>query len=139
MSGLSDNYEDYVIEGDERTIINREKALAKLLADGVVYPITRTVTMDDMDDYEETTTAVFVNCNDTFVYSTADGEAVTCDQIGGLLKAHLTNDFGVTKWVSKQRGCKPLPELQDRMKEAGEWDEAMDQLDPNPVQARGDQ
>lgn len=132
---LSDDFDDYTIETANGEIVQNRKALAKLFADGAVYPITRTVTMDWADDYEQTTTALFVGCNDVFVRAMSDGEPVTVDQIGDLLKAHLSGRFGAIKWVCKQRGLKPIPELQDRIKEAGEWDEQMEQLDENPGRA----
>jgi hypothetical protein len=77
-----------------------------------------------------------VNCNDIFAWGAADAEALPHDEIGKLFRMwHADKTWGTAKWCAMQRNQQPQPPVIERMKQAGCWDEAMEALPPNTMDA----
>lgn len=74
-----------------------------------------------------------INCGDTFAYACADAEEITTvEQFKELLQ--LERKYGTyasTIWCCMQRNLRPLPVVQQNMKDTGHWIGVMDKLRPN--------
>lgn len=113
--------------GPKQEIWLTENMLAKLLVDEVCFINTAKLSFN-----EEKTIAVYVQCSDTFYYSTADGECITLDDLPALFKMHMEDPvWGSTKWVCKKRNLQPIGRIVEMMKKAEAWDDLMDSLEKN--------
>ncbi len=122
---------------NEDEIINdyyclEEEAIAWLLINEILF-LNNVSTWNN-----EETTAVFVNCGDTFAYACSDAETIKFSdgdrdseiiQLYEMCKENLK--YGSTKWCCMKRNQKPIKELVDMMKEAGVWCEKMENLKDN--------
>lgn len=131
-------------------MVNEEKALAQLLLDDVLFCNERNtatrpfkteknaegqhiiVGSDDTKPWEvsdESTTVLYVNCNDLFYWGTADAESLPNDQIGKLYLLHKENDkWGASKWCCLQRKLRPQVPIVEDMKKDGYWDAELEAL-----------
>ncbi len=107
-----------------------EDMLAKLLLDEVVFANSRDYYYKgEMDGH---TVVLFVNCNDVFAWACADSEDIAYDDITALFEAHMKDKrFGSDKWCCQRRQQKPQAPLEKMMREAGSWDDKMEQLPAN--------
>lgn len=128
MGQQSDKFDDYIFNVDGEQKLNKQKALAKLLDAGIVYPITKTIIRDSGNDRKQKTTVLFVSCNDVFAPATSMGVPVQDNELKPLLKAHLTQKYGSVKWACKKKNVAPHEKLINDIKEAGEWDKDMEKL-----------
>jgi hypothetical protein len=116
---------------------NENLALACLLAADVCFLNNVDLSKQHPGYYKKPTwtTCVYVNCNDTFDYASADGECITNNdgdadsEIISLYKMWKENEmYGPVKWAALKRGIRPLKELVQRMKDANYWDEQLELL-----------
>jgi hypothetical protein len=75
-----------------------------------------------------------VICSDLFAWACADSEKFSYDDIPTLHKASLTA-WGITKWCCRKRNQKPQLPVEKAMREAGVWDEEMEALPANTMDA----
>jgi hypothetical protein len=124
---LREKYEDAATETDGDTeYFYEESALAQLLASSEVFPF-----QGKLAD-SSTTVGVAFCCNDVFAWASADAETIsTIDELKEIYKAWKSGGWGTTKWACKKRGERPQPPVEKQMREAGEWDEAMEALPLN--------
>lgn len=134
------------IKGQE--YCDEERALAQLLLDGVLFCneretvdfewIVKDGKIDSIDknkmEIGDSTTVLFVNCNDLFWWGTADAEALPNDEIGRLYKMHMANKtWGSSKWCCLRRKLRPQVPIVEMMKKDGFWDAELEALPaPNP-------
>lgn len=78
-------------------------------------------------DKDENKFCLAVNCNDVFMWGSADAEDCTLDDLPTLLKAS-TEKFGLDKWCCHKRNQRPQEPVIKLMKDAGVWDESMEAL-----------
>lgn len=131
----------YTIKGKE--YCREEQCLAQLLMDEVLFCNEREVVehefkvVDGKMYHDETkpirvgesTTVLFVLCNDLFYWATADGEPLPNSEIGNLYKLHMANKrYGSIKWCCLRRNLRPQVPIVARMKEAGYWDAELEAL-----------
>lgn len=125
--------EDEIIGED---YCNENLALACLLAADVcflnVVDISKTYKSINEPDW---TTCVYVLCNDTFAYASADAESITNSdgepdsEIIALYKMWKENEsFGPIKWVALRRKKRPLNQIVQMMKGVNYWDESLESL-----------
>lgn len=133
---------------DGKEYCDEERALARLLLDGVLFCNERNTAMrpfktdgkglvlglDDTKPWEvseESTTVLYVLCNDLFYWGTADAESLPNDEIGNLYKMHVdpaNKGYGAEKWCCFRRKLRPQVPIVERMKAEGVWDAAMEAL-----------
>ncbi len=71
--------------------------------------------------------AIALNCNDLFVWGSADSEPILHDDLP-ILAAAISQPFGLDKWACKRRGCRPQKPVEERMRREGAWDDEMERL-----------
>jgi len=82
---------------------------------------------------EESTTVLYVNCNDLFYWGTADAESLPNSEIGNLYRMWKANPkWGVDKWCCLRRKLRPQIPIVEMMKKDGFWDEELESL-PAPT------
>ena len=81
------------------------------------------------------TIVLFVSCNDVFLWGAADAECVTLDELEELFcECVRFKSYGSARWVCKKRQMKPQEPLEKMMKDAGAWDDIMENLPDNEFQ-----
>jgi hypothetical protein len=84
----------------------------------------------------EETVGVFVGANDVFAWGCADAECLPYGEIAGLFKAwHGDKEWGVIKWLCRRRNQRPQGPVEKEMREAGVWDEGMEAIGANTMDA----
>ena len=135
------------MEIDESKIISDQYcdenlALACLLADDVCFLNIVDVSYTNPEFYKkpEFTTCVYVLCNDTFNYASADAESITNSdgdadsEIISLYKLWKENRiYGPIKWVALKRNKRPLVQLEMLMRAQYYWDDSLETLPARPV------
>lgn len=121
--------EDYFIELDGKEYCDEELALSRLLEDDVILANCRDYTFQG--EKAGTTTILFVISSDVFVWGCADADDLPHKEIGTLLKMHLTEPYGVIKWLCLKRNEKPQDPIVENMKKDGAWDDQMEALPDN--------
>lgn len=108
-------------------------ALAVLLAEEVCFINERDTIFEGIPE-NNSTTVVYVCCNDVFYWATADGERLPNDEIGKLYRMHRADaKHGATKWCCLRRKLRPQVPLVEMMKEDGSWDADLEALEaPEP-------
>jgi hypothetical protein len=80
--------------------------------------------------------AVYVNCNDVFAWGCADAEDLPHDEIENLYRLWRADPhWGSAKWCAIRRKQQPQKPVIDAMKAAGSWDDIMENLGPNTMDA----
>jgi len=123
--------EKYFFSLDGKEYVDEELALVRLLSDGILFSNSRdySLTLDGNLVNAGHTIVLFVSCNDIFYWGTADGENISHDEIGSLLKMHLDDpEWGSIKWCCKKRNLQPQVPVKLDMITAGAWEEWMNQL-----------
>lgn len=116
---------------EKEMIFNEEKALARLLGEGIIF-VNSHWWEDDWPDQAKKITSLNVNCNDIFAWACADGEEVEFDEIQALYDLwHKDRRWGAAKWCAIKRNQKPQPPVIKAMKENGSWDDVMEHLEKN--------
>lgn len=120
-----------------------EVALAQLLQDDVLFCNERETVENEYkvvdgklynDDSKpihrgESTTILFVLCNDLFYWASADAERLPNSEIGRLYKMHMADKkHGSSKWCCLRRGLRPQVPIVEMMKADGAWDVALEML-----------
>ncbi len=125
-----EEYEDlFFILQDGKEHCNDELALSILLKDDVVFCNSFDFMYHNSDKKAGHTVVLFVLCNDVFEWGCADSEHFSQKDIGPLIKMHLDNkQWGTVKWCILHRGSRPQPPVEKAMKEAGVWDDDLEQL-----------
>ena len=118
--------------GEEKKISVTD-ALAQLLKDRVLFPNERqTAFQGELE--EGTTTVLYVNCSDIFVWGCADAENLPNNEIKNLYNFHIdpnNKGWGSDKWCCIRRNEQPQRPVIDRMKAEGAWDDVMESLPLN--------
>jgi hypothetical protein len=148
-------YPDIFWDYEGELMVNEGKALAQLLLDDVLFCNERNTAMrpfktekredgahiivgsDDTKPWEvseESTTVLYVNCNDLFYWGTADAESLPNDEIGNLYRMHMNNKkWGSSKWCCLKRKLRPQVPIVEDMKKDGFWDAELEALEaPEP-------
>lgn len=125
ITTLKDDKRSYAYtceEYDGKEHYMEDNCLIKLLEDGVAW----------INEGSSPAT-IGINLNDVFYWACADGEDIAWDEIGPILKMHLTypSGYGVIKWACLKRNLQPQKPLKKRMIERGAWDEELEAL-PEP-------
>lgn len=120
-------------EGKLDTWFDNEMALGLLLLGGVVFCNQRKY--QEIDGIvKDSTTVIFMLCNDVFMWGCADGEALLNYEIESLFRMwHADKQWGPVRWVCIKRQEKPQGPIVRDMKIAGAWDEVMEALPENYV------
>lgn len=130
---------------DGEEVCNEELALAILLNEEILFCNERHTAMkpikvkdgkflppnpnDPWEVTNESTTVLYVNCNDLFYWGTADAESLPNDEIGKLYKMWKKDGaYGVDKWCCLRRGLRPQVPIVERMKKDGFWDDELEAL-----------
>lgn len=122
-------------DGSQCEGFDENAALGCLLLGDVVFCNERKYVEID-GTAERSTTVIFANCNDVFVWAYADGEELLNDDIKPLFLAwHADKIFGPTRWVCIKRQEKPQSPIVKDMKKAGVWDDVMEALPDNTMDA----
>lgn len=112
----------------QETIFEPEQALARLLAEEIVF-LNDHRYKDDWPEAARKRPSLNVICNDIFAWACSDAETIDYDDIQGVYDAWLENhEFGPAKWCAIKRNIKPQAPVIEAMKKAGVWDERMDAL-----------
>lgn len=116
-------------------IFERGSALARLLAEEVVY-INCFHWKKEWPEEAQKLTGLFVNCNDIFAWACSDAELLLYEDIQSLYDAWSADPiWGPAKWCAVKRNQKPQDPVVKAMKEAGAWDETMEALGENTMDA----
>jgi hypothetical protein len=119
----------FKFDDDDEEHFEEELALAAMLKARVLFCNGRKYLEWDNSGPAGDTTVLFVNCNDLFVWGSADAEDLPSNEIGALYKAWMADKtWGVSKWCCHRRGWKPQKPIIKLMKEAGVWDDDMEAL-----------
>jgi len=126
-------------KGVKHSDIMEEIILAKLLLDGILFVGDFNTGPFFENDKPESTTCVWVNCNDVFAWACADCEPITTAELPELYKMHKSDtSWGSIKWCCKKRNLQPQDPMIDMMKEQGAWDEMMKSLPKNTIRLWGE-
>lgn len=80
--------------------------------------------------------SVSVNCNDIFAWACADAEELPYEEIENVYRLWRADpNWGAAKWCAIRRKQKPQGPVIDAMKKAGSWDDIMENLGPNTMDA----
>lgn len=116
-------------------MFEEEKALARLLADDVIF-LNSHWWMKEWPEAAQKTVSLNVNCNDIFAWACADAEEIEYEELQGLYDLWLSSrTWGPAKWCAIKRRQKPQPPVIDAMKKAGVWDACMEALGENTQDA----
>jgi|CXWL01.1.fsa_nt_gi hypothetical protein len=118
----------YIMDGEE--YCDEERCLAEMLLCNVLFANSRPFVCLDGKQRPETV-LLFVNCNDTFSWGSADAESLPYTEIGNLYKMWKNSVYGTTKWCCIRRNEKPQKPLEDSIRKAGEWDDVFENLPDN--------
>lgn len=119
----------------EELMFEEEKALARLLAEDVIF-LNSHFWEESWPEDARKKTSLNVNCNDIFAWGCADAEGLDYAEIKALYDCWLANPtWGAAKWCAIKRNQKPQPPVIRAMKAAGAWDEAMEILGDNTQDA----
>lgn len=127
---------------DESQILNEDYynenlALAYLLVNDICFLNNVDLSKQMPQYYKEPTctTCVYVNCNDTFYYASADAECVSNSdgdadsEIIALYKmVKESPKYGYAKFCALKRKMRPLNEIVKWMKDDNYWDEQLEAL-----------
>lgn len=137
-------------DGSVEEHVDEERALARLLLDGILFCNERETVEYEwgakdgklfIDESKptskgESTTVLYVLCNDIFYWGTADAERLTNAEIGPLFKMYTdpaNKGWGHIKWCCFKRKLRPQVPVVEDMKKDGVWDAAMEALPaPHP-------
>lgn len=137
--------DDFVTKDGNRTEFDREKALAYLLTEEVVFVNSRPYVKNpeapkDKQEIGGETVIVFVNSNDVFAWAAATAETVATNydntntgieknELYRLLSYVLEDGrWGSTKYACWKRNLQPQKPLVAKLKEEGVWDDWWDAL-----------
>ena len=109
-------------KGEE--VFEVEDALAVLLADSDVF----------INADKDGKLVLLMNCNDVFAWACADCEPLEYSEIEQLYRASR-DKWGSTKWVCVKRNQQPQPPIVKDMMKEGAWDETMEALPSNTMDA----
>ena len=122
--------------GKDRTIeeFTKEDALALLLAHEVIF-LNEHHWEKSWPEKARVTTALCVNCNDTFMWGCADAELVTLSDLQDLFD-HWDQDhrFGIDVWCCKRRNMMPQKAVEIAINKDGYWNLSSMNLQPNPYE-----
>lgn len=121
--------------GEDVESFEENNALACLLLDSVVFCNERKYVEHDGTS-EQSTTVIFMLCNDVFAWGCADGENLLNSDIEPLFKMwHADKRYGYVRWVCIKRNEKPQAPFVKAMKAAEVWDDVMEALPDNSYDA----
>jgi len=128
------------VDNDYYMTINGEKEpmedamVEYLLKEGVLFVNSRKVVDEwgGKQEIGEETLVLYVLCNDTFAWASADAESISMKELPNLFDlVYEDNIFGSTKWVCKKRNQQPQSCIRELMIKKGAWTEDMDKLPEN--------
>lgn len=112
-----------------------DDALALMLINQVVF-LNSHWWMDDWPDEAKKITSINVNCNDIFAWGCADDEEINHCDIEPLYRMWKADPvWGAAKWCAIRRNQKPQPPVIEAMKKDGAWDDIMERLEKNALDA----
>ena len=137
--------ENFLVHVDDDESFLMDEALAYLIHQEVCFinfrPYAETGWADDDKEkwiYGSKTVVVFVALSDVFSWASSDAECLESENdIRTLLESYLKDSrYGVILWVCKKRKEQPQKALIEMMKKEGAWDDEMEALPSNKVDAR---
>ncbi len=127
-------YEDifFEVEDSDGNFVEdlvEDDALAMLLLAGHIFVLPADAHYDNRLE----AAGMYVNCNDTFFWATADMEPLPVDEIGNLYKLCFDKDgnplrFGSTVWACLRRKMRPQHPLEKMIKKVGAWTKELEAL-----------
>lgn len=109
-------------DGRKEMIFQPEMALAALLIAEQVF-VNSHWWHKDLPDADQKAMAVFVNCNDVFVWSCCDAEAMAYDDLRAVYEAWVKDPtWGCSVWCMQTRGQMPQSRVAKQIRSAGIWD-----------------
>lgn len=110
-------------DGEGGMFFIEESALIELLADDILF-------VGAQGQSSKNPLELFVNCNELFYYA-ADAEPLPFDQLEPLYRAwKAKGGRGVAIWACHRRGMRPLPHVEQRWRDDGDWNDALERLPP---------
>ena len=132
---MSEDENPYFFDFNGEEVCIDEACLAKLLQDEVLFANGRRY-ICDYDGEQPETIVLFVNCNDIFAWACADAEPLPLKEVGPLFKMHQSDPtWGAARWCCFRRNQKPQGPVIEAMKRDGSWDERMETLGENTLDA----
>lgn len=123
---------DVIWEMDGKEYCTNEDALAILLYENVLFANSRQYYDKSTDKLYPETVLLFVCCNDTFHYASADAESITLREVKDLYKLWLKNkSYGPVVWLCMKRKLQPLPELKKKLLELNLWTTELEGFEKN--------
>lgn len=121
--------------GGDRTWFDGSMAAGILLMNSVLFVNQRKYVEID-GTIAGSTTVIFAICNDVFMWGCADAEAILNDELKPLFMMwHENNTWGPVRWICIKRNEKPQGPIVRDMKAAGVWDDVLEALPENYVDA----
>lgn len=115
------------------TIFCKEQALARMIAEGVIF-LNNYWWMEEWPKDAQEVVSLNVNCNDVFIWGCADGESLKYCDIQDLYD-HWVKDpnWGSAVWCIKKRKMLPQKPVFDSIQKSGLWDLNTMNLESNPT------
>ena len=135
--------DDFVSEyGGNKKMFHLDKAVAYLLTEGVLFLNNRPYIENPWDPKEkhmlgESTTVIFLNTSDVFVWGVADGDSITGSDKADIetndmyrLLSYVLDDkkWGSIKYACWKHNLQPQKPIIRDMKKDGAWDDFMESL-----------
>lgn len=122
-------------DGTEEMIFEEERALALLLINEVVF-LNSHHWESKWPLEARQRTSLNVNCNDIFAWGCADAETINYEDIESVYRAWRSDEtWGTAKWCAFKRNQKPQQPVIEAMKKDGAWDDTMEKLGENTMDA----
>lgn len=123
---------DVIWEMDGEEYCTNEEALMLLLHDNVLFANSRQYYDKITDKLYPATVLLFVNCNDTFYYASADAESVELSEVKELYKLWLKNkSYGPTIWACLKRNTQPIPQIKKYLIDNDLWSDELENCEKN--------
>ena len=137
MSDTPDDWPFWTSKSTGEEHCDEAKALSQMLAEyGLLFVSGDAGPFFKTDGEDKVPAAIYVNCNDLWMWGCADAEPLPMDQIGTFYKAWKSVEWGTTIWSCAQRNLQPQSPIRKDMKKDGAWDDVMDGLPKNPDENR---
>ena len=123
-------------DGIITNFFDEDYAVAYMLVHGILMLGSGKYIEDERYDIEMSlepeTTLILVDCSDLFAWGCCDYQEVPRDKLADLFDMwYGDRRWGSDKWCCEQRNQKPQEAVVDVMKEAGVWDDIMENLQEN--------
>lgn len=122
----------YQVNGKE--YCDEAQALSEMLAyDGLLFVGGRMGPLfEPKDGQDDEPAAIYINCNDLFMWGCAEAIPLPQTEIGNFYKAWKSGKHGATEWCCVRQNMQPQKPIREMMKKAGAWSGIMKALPSNP-------